>query len=102
MWNSVNEQISQAMHFDFKHTFKRQLQSPNSDKYFELRDENHRFFVNCVDGFKQQPEIANGVSDLMVEIFGEAGRHARFAIGTNALPRNCATESDAVFEVSSN
>ena len=59
-------------------------------------------FVNCVDGFKQQPEIANGVSDLMVEIFGEAGRHARFAVGTNALPRNCATESDAVFEISSN
>ena len=43
-------------------------------------------FVNCVDGFKQQPEIANGVSDLMVELFGEAGRHARFAVGTNALP----------------
>ena len=57
-------------------------------------------FVNCVDGFKQQPEIANGVSDLMVGIFGEAGRHARFAVGTNALPRNCATESDAVFEIS--
>ena len=57
-------------------------------------------FVNCVDGFKQQPEIANGVSDLMVELFGEAGRHARFAVGTNALPRNCATESDAVFEIS--
>ena len=56
-------------------------------------------FVNCVDGFKQQPEVANGVSDLMVEVFGEAGRHARFAVGTNALPRNCATESDAVFEV---
>ena len=57
-------------------------------------------FVNCVDGFKQQPEIANGVSDLMVDLFGEAGRHARFAVGTNALPRNCATESDAVFEIS--
>ena len=57
-------------------------------------------FVNCVDGFKQQPEIANGVSDLMVELFEEAGRHARFAVGTNALPRNCATESDAVFEIS--
>ena len=57
-------------------------------------------FVNCVDGFKQQPEIANGVFDLMVELFGEAGRHARFAVGTNALPRNCATESDAVFEIS--
>ena len=59
-------------------------------------------FVNCIDGFKQQPEIANGVSDLMVEVFGETGRHARFAIGTNALPRNCATEADAVFEISSN
>ena len=57
-------------------------------------------FVNCVDGFTQQPQIANGVSDLMVEVFGEAGRHARFAIGTNALPRNCATEADAVFELS--
>ena len=57
-------------------------------------------FVNCVDGFTQQPQIANCVSDLMVEVFGEAGRHARFAIGTNALPRNCATEADAVFELS--
>ena len=57
-------------------------------------------FVNCIDGFTQQPQIANGVSDLMVEVFGEAGRHARFAIGTNALPRNCATEADAVFELS--
>ena len=57
-------------------------------------------FVNCVDGFQQQPQIANGVSDLMVEVFGEAGRHARFAVGTNALSRNCATESDAVFEIS--
>lgn len=57
-------------------------------------------FVNCVDSFQQQPQIANGVSDLMVEVFGEAGRHARFAVGTNALPRNCATESDAVFEIS--
>ena len=61
-----------------------------------------KFFVNCIDGFKQQPEVANGVSDLMVEVFGEAGRHARFAVGTNALPRNCATESDAVFEIFSN
>ena len=57
-------------------------------------------FVNCIDGFKQQPEIANGVSDLIVELFGEAGRHARFAVGTNALPRNCATESDGIFEIS--
>mgnify|MGYP003318045823 FL=1 len=57
-------------------------------------------FVNCVDGFTQQPQVANGVSDLMVEVFGEVGRHARFAVGTNALPRNVATEADAVFEIS--
>ena len=57
-------------------------------------------FVNCVDGFKQQPEIANGVSDLLVELFGDAGRHERFAVGTNALPRNCATASDGIFEIS--
>ena len=43
MWNSVNEQISQAMHFDFKHTFKRQLQSPNNDKYFQIGDDLHHF-----------------------------------------------------------
>ena len=56
-------------------------------------------FVNCVDGFAQQPQVANGVSDLMVRVFGESGRHARFAVGANALPRNVATEADAVFEI---
>ena len=56
-------------------------------------------FVNCVDGFSEQPQVANGASDLMVELFGDAGRHARFAVGTNALPRNVATEADAVFEI---
>ena len=56
-------------------------------------------FVNCVDGFTEQPEVANGVSDLMVEVFGDRGRHARFAVGANALPRNVATEADGVFEI---
>lgn len=56
-------------------------------------------FVNCIDGFSEQPQVANGASDLMVEVFGDAGRHARFAVGTNALPRNVATEADAVFEI---
>lgn len=56
-------------------------------------------FVNCIDGFDRQPEVANGASDLMVDVFGDAGRHARFAVGTNALPRNVATEADAVFEI---
>jgi len=56
-------------------------------------------FVNCIDDFTQQPIVANGASDLMVEVFGEAGRHARFAVGVNTLPRNVATEADAVFEI---
>ncbi len=57
-------------------------------------------FVNCVDGYGEQPKVINGASDLMVDIFGEKGRHARFAVGTNALPMNVAVEIDAVFEIS--
>jgi len=56
-------------------------------------------FVNSTDDFTDQPKVANGVSDLMVEVFGDAGRHARFAVGSNALPLNVAVEVDAVFEV---
>ena len=55
-------------------------------------------FVACTNDFHNQPEVANGVSDLMVEIFGEAGRHARLAVGTNSLPRNIPVEVDAIFE----
>lgn len=57
-------------------------------------------FVNCTDGFGEQPKVINGASDLMVEVFGDKGRHARFAVGTNALPMNVAVEIDAVFEIS--
>ena len=56
-------------------------------------------FVNSADGFTDQPKVANGVSDLMVEVFGDAGRHARFAVGVNVLPLNVAVEVDAVFEI---
>jgi len=56
-------------------------------------------FVNSTDDFTDQPKVANGVSDLMVEVLGDAGKHARFAVGTNALPLNVAVEVDAVFEV---
>ena len=56
-------------------------------------------FVNCVDGFGEQPQVINGASDLMVSIFGDKGRHARFAVGTNALPMNVAVEIDAIFEI---
>ncbi len=46
-------------------------------------------FVASANDFFNQPIVVNAASDLMVEAFGEAGRHARFAVGTNALPLNC-------------
>ena len=57
-------------------------------------------FVNAVDGFTDQPEVVNGTSNLMVEVFGDAGRHARFAVGAGSLPRGVSVEVDAVFEIS--
>ena len=56
-------------------------------------------FVNCVDGFGGQPGVINGASDLMVEVFGEKGRHSRAAVGTNALPLNVCVEVDALIEI---
>ena len=56
-------------------------------------------FVNAAPGFTQHPEVVNGASDLFVEIFGEAGLHARAAVGTSSLPRNVAVEIEAIFEV---
>lgn len=56
-------------------------------------------FVNCIDSFTEQPKVANGVSDLMVEVFGDAGKHARSAIGVNVLPLNVAVEVDAIIEL---
>ncbi len=53
-------------------------------------------FINCTADFTQQPEVANGASDLMEEIFGGAGQHARAAVGVPALPRGAAVEVDAV------
>ncbi len=56
-------------------------------------------FVNAVPGFGEQPQVVNGASDLMVEVFGDAGRHARAAVGVGSLPGGAAVEVDAVFEV---
>lgn len=56
-------------------------------------------FVNAVPEFAQHPEVANGASDLMGDVFGEAGRHTRAAVGAGSLPRNVATEVEAVFEI---
>ena len=56
-------------------------------------------FVNAVAEYTQHPEIANGASDLMEEVFGEAGRHARASVGAGSLPRNVAVEVEAIFEI---
>ncbi|SMO70805.1 RidA family protein [Paracoccus laeviglucosivorans] len=56
-------------------------------------------FVNSTPEFTDQPEVINGCSNLMVEVFGDAGRHARAAVSTPALPRGVAVEVDAIFEI---
>ena len=56
-------------------------------------------FVNATPDFGDQPKVINGASDLMVAVFGDAGRHARAAVGCASLPRNVAVEVDAIFEV---
>jgi len=55
--------------------------------------------VNSTDDFKDQPKVMNGFSDLMVAVFGEQGKHARSAIGTNALPMGVAVEIEMIVEV---
>ena len=56
-------------------------------------------FVNSAAGFADHPQVVNGASDLMVAVLGDAGRHARFAVGANSLPLNVAVEVDAIFEI---
>ena len=56
-------------------------------------------FVNCTPDFGKQPQVLNGASDLMVEVFGDAGRHARFAVGVADLPGNVSVEIEGVFEL---
>ena len=56
-------------------------------------------FVNSAPGFTAQPAVANGASDFMVEIFGEAGKHVRSAVGVNELPLDAAVEIDFIFEI---
>ncbi len=56
-------------------------------------------FVNSTAEFGDQPEVANGASDLMVALFGDAGKHARAAVGVAALPRHAAVEVDAIVEI---
>jgi enamine deaminase RidA (YjgF/YER057c/UK114 family) len=56
-------------------------------------------YVNAVAGFEDSPRVVNGASDLLVELFGEAGRHVRAAVGVAALPRNALVELQMTVEV---
>ncbi len=56
-------------------------------------------FVQSGDHYHDQPKVVNGASELLQEVFGDAGRHARSAVGTNALPLNAAVEVEVIFEV---
>jgi enamine deaminase RidA (YjgF/YER057c/UK114 family) len=57
-------------------------------------------FVNSAEGFTAQPKVANGASEFIVEIFGEAGKHVRSAVGVSELPLNSAVEIEMIVEVS--
>jgi enamine deaminase RidA (YjgF/YER057c/UK114 family) len=56
-------------------------------------------FVNCIETFQDHPEVINGASNLMVDVFGEKGTHSRFAVGVNSLPRGVSVEIDGIFEI---
>jgi enamine deaminase RidA (YjgF/YER057c/UK114 family) len=56
-------------------------------------------FVNCDSSFSSHPQVINGASDFIVQIFGEEGRHARLAVGVNSLPMDSAVEIELVVEI---
>lgn len=56
-------------------------------------------FVNCADDFVEQPKVINGSSDLLVDVFGDYGKHARIAVGANALPFGAAVEVEILAEI---
>ncbi len=56
-------------------------------------------YVNCKDDFKDQPKVINGASDMLVDIFGDHGRHTRAAVGSNALPLGISVEIDAILQL---
>ncbi len=55
--------------------------------------------VNCTEDFKDQPKVVNGASDLLVEVFGEAGKHARSAVGMQSLPNAIPVEIEMIVEI---
>ena len=55
--------------------------------------------VNCSEDFKDQPKVINGCSDLLVEVFGESGKHARSAVGVQALPNGIPVEIEMILDI---
>ncbi len=55
--------------------------------------------VNCTEDFKDQPKVINGCSDLLVEVFGESGKHARSAVGMQALPNGIPVEIEMILDI---
>jgi len=56
-------------------------------------------YVNCTADFAEHPQVINGASDLIVEIFEDKGKHARIAVGAHSLPMNASVEIDAILEI---
>jgi enamine deaminase RidA (YjgF/YER057c/UK114 family) len=56
-------------------------------------------YVNAAEGFPDSPKVVNGCSDLLVEVFGESGKHVRAAVGVSALPRNALVEVQMVVRI---
>ena len=56
-------------------------------------------FVSSDVGFTEQPKVANGASEFLIELFGDAGRHARAAVGVNTLPLDASVEVEFIFEL---
>jgi enamine deaminase RidA (YjgF/YER057c/UK114 family) len=82
------------------HNIIAQLQAALGDLDRVRRCVKLNVFVNSTPNFTDQPKVANGVSDFIAEVFGEAGKHARSAVGVAQLPLGVAVEVDAVFEIS--
>ncbi|HSI34087.1 MAG TPA: RidA family protein [Tepidisphaeraceae bacterium] len=58
-------------------------------------------FVQSADGLADQPKVANGASEFLLDVFGESGRHVRTAVGVNALPMDATVEVEVIFELAS-
>ena len=91
---------SNALLYKELETTQRELAALDGDLDRVVRAVKLNGFVNCVPDFVHQPAVINGASELMIEVFGDAGRHARSAVGVASLPFGVAVEIDGVFEVS--